>query len=693
MAAETESQIVNRTIQRYTYCRDNGHLKFIEKANLCDDYFSGLQWDPIIKRRLERQGKPVLVINKTLATTAAVMGEQLKNRADISFKPLSGGTPETAHSLNKVYTQVTNANKLDWVEANVADDGFITSRGFYDVRVGFDDHMQGEVRIKALNPRNVLIDPDAEEYNPDTWKDVIITKWLTIDDIALLYGPAKAKKIKQGGSTVPYEYDTIERSHQTFGGFILPPQDGNSLETNTSRKYRVIERQYKKLRYAWHFVDEVTGDLRPVPENWTSRKMRKVAQKAGVELVKKRIEQIRWTVVCYNTVLHDEWSPYKHFTVVPYFPFFRHGKTIGVVENLVSSQDLLNKTSSQELHIVNTTANSGWRIKQNSLQNMSVEELEERGAETGLVMELTDVNDAEKITPNTVPSGLDRISFKADEYIKEISGVSDSARGFDRADVAAKAIQAKQAAGSVNLAKPLDNLARTRHLLAERVLNLVQTYYTEERVMMITGKQLNAETEEMVINERTAEGQIVNDLTIGEYDIVVTTAPAKNNFQESQFQEAVQLRELGVTIPDSVLIQNSSLENKEELVQSQQATPEQQQMEQQQAQLELQEKQVEIAEKQTKAMLNRANAQLAIQRAREVGAKAEGITIENEQGGEQGEQGLQPAQVAQLALQKQDSDRNFALNREKFEFDKQMKVSDRAAKMRQQLDKEAAAEG
>lgn len=690
MAAENESQIVKRTMARYAYCRDNGHITFVTKANLCDDYFSGIQWDPIIKKRLERQGKPVLTINKTLATLAAVMGEQLKNRADISFKPLKGGTQPTAGTLNKVFIQIANNNKLDWVEANVADDGFISSRGFYDCRPSFDDHMQGEVKIKSLNPRNVVIDPDAEEYDPATWKDVTITKWLTLDDIEMLYGVENAKKVRSRGSSVPFEYDSIERSHQTFGGFVIPPSDSSyDNETNADRKFRIVERQYKRKRMAWHFVDEATGDTRLVPDSWTTAKVKKVAKKANIKTMKKKVEQIRWTVVCLSTVLFDEWSPLKYFTVVPYFPFFRHGKTIGIVENLISSQDLLNKTSSQELHIVNTTANSGWKVKAGSLQNMSPEELEERGAETGLVMELADVNDVEKITPNTVPSGLDRISFKADEFIKQISGVSDSARGFDRADVAAKAIQAKQAAGSVNLAKPFDNLARSRHMLAERTLNIVQTYYTEERILQITGNNIGAQTEDLTINERTPEGTITNDLTLGEYEVVVTTAPARNNFQETQFEEAVRLRELGVQVPDALLIQNSSLDNKEEIVQQQAGTPEQQQIEQEMAQMEMQEKRIEIAEKESKAMLNRANAQLAMKRAAKVQSETEidnvtamkDINAPVEGGQDQGQQ-------AQLAFQQSEADQTRAFEREKFEDEKRRKDDEEARKYREGVQKQ-----
>lgn len=681
MAGPNDAQLVLETLSRYGYMRDNGHTHFIEKANRCDDYFAGDQWDPLVKQRLDRQGKPVLTINKTMATIATVMGEQLRNRADISFKPSKGGSQDTATVLNKVYIQVANNNKLDWVESSVADNGFITSRGFFDVRVEFDDQLQGEVRVKSLNPRNVLIDPDAEEYDPATWKDVVITKWLSYNDLVLLYGQKYADNIAKGGALSEYEYDFVERHHQTFGGFVVAPSSAIYADYTGKRMYRVVERQYKKLRYRYHFVDANTGDTRPVPDNWTERKVRTVAKKVGIDLIRKRVEQIRWTVVCRNTLLHDDWSPYQHFTVVPYFPFFRHGRTIGLVENLMSAQDLLNKTTSQELHIVNTTANSGWKVRSGSLQNMTIEELEDRGAETGLVVELDDVASLEKITPNSAPTGHDRLGFKADEFIKEISGISDSQRGMDRADVAAKAIAAKQAAGSINLAKPLDNLARTRHMLAERILNLVQTYYTEQRVIQITGNRLDAKTEEITINERTPEGLITNDLTIGEYEVTVTTAPARNNFQETQFAEAVQLRELGVKIPDSVLIQNSSLENKQEIIDSQQTTPEQQEMEMRQQQMELRKQEVEIAEMETKAILNRANAMLAMKRAAQVEA-------ETPQGGQTYE-GVSPIDVERLNMDREDRDRRFAMEQDRLNFEKQHKTRQRADDIRLRLEKMA----
>jgi hypothetical protein len=36
----------------------------------------------------------------------------------------------------------------------------------------------------------------------------------------------------------------------------------------------------------------------------------------------------------------------------------------------------------------------------------------------------------------------------------------------------------------------------------------------------------------MAVNQVTPEGQIINDLTLGEYDVVIGTAPSRDTFDE-----------------------------------------------------------------------------------------------------------------------------------------------------------------
>lgn len=675
------SEVAQKIWTRYAWCRDNGHATFVDKAEKCERFFAGDQWNATDKARLAAVRRPALTINKILPTVANIMGEQINARAETSFRPRSGASSETADVLNKVYKQICDNNQLAWKRSEMFADGAITSRGFLDVRLAHDDSMQGEVRITGLNPKNVIIDPDGEEYDPDTWGEVFTTKWVTADDIAVLYGKADAELLRnKDQSAFPYGYDSVQSHRDRFGDRFGAQYIGGDDHSNVMRSIRLIDRQYRELDRQKHFVS-ADGDMRPVPEDFSRDKIAYFKETYGFNVTTKLVRRIRWTVIADNVVLHDDWSPYKHFTVVPYFPHFRYGNTVGLIENLLDSQELLNKTTSQELHVVNTTANSGYKVKSGALTNMTVEELEEKGAQTGLVIEVNGDPDKDvvKIAPNQVPQGLDRISYKAEEHIKTISGVSDSAQGMDRADVAAKAIQAKRQAGATNLVKPLDNLTRTDYILARNVLDLVQEFYTEERIMTITHDQATGETEDFVINQMSPAGEVINDLTLGEYDVVITSVPARETLEDSQFEQAMAMREAGILLPDSVMVDSSRLMNKKDIIKQMEAannSPEAQA----QKQLAFEGQQAEVGKTQAEAAAKGADAQLKTAKVAEVQATTQAIL--------QGEpdDGSAQAKMAEVEVKTGVAKHQASLKERELERDTRLKFMDHALKAKAQED-------
>ena len=605
-----EAEIASAQWDRYTRARDNGHLEYISHAKRCDAFYRGDQWDDSDVAALEAEGRPALTINTVLPTVNTVLGEQSTRRADVQFKPRRNGDAEVAHTLTKLYMQIADSNKLDWVEQQVFSDGLILDgRGYFDVRMDFSDHVEGEVRITAKDPLDILIDPDAKDSNPESWNEVFETKWMTLDEIEELYGKKKAEQLRfiaENGSGMGR--DSIEYEENRFGdlsssddylGAGIPSDD----EYRNVRALRVIERQHRRMHRIDCFVDPDTGDQRDVPETFSEAKAKKFAKQYGLNIISKVKRKVRWTVTCDQIVLHDDWSPYNGFTVVPYFAYFRRGRPFGMVRNLLSPQEQLNKIASQELHIVNTTANSGWMVESGSLVGMTADDLEEHGAETGLVLEYNrGSNPPSKIQPNQIPTGLDRISQKAALNIKSISGINDSMLGTDSAEVSGVAIQAKQNRGAIMIQVPLDNLRKTRQYLAERILDLIQSFYTEQRIIMVTDESDPMQPrEQMVINEMTPQGRIINDLTLGEYDVVIATAPARDSFDEVQFAEALNLRQVGVAIPDDAIIEYSHLSKKGELAKrirmmtGVEKTPEQQEIAAMQQQMDMQTLQLEIA--------------------------------------------------------------------------------------------------
>ena len=627
-----EENLARNNWERYTRARDAGHDDYMEIAQQCDQYYRGQQWEAADVATLDDQGRPALTINTILPTINTVLGEQSTRRADIKFKPRGSGMQEIADVLTKVYLQVADNNKLDWTEAQVFADGLIQDRGWFDVRVDFSDNYKGEVRITAKDPLDIIIDPDAKDYDPRNWTEIFETKWMSLDEIEEQYSQKAADKLRMisemgtsyGGDSMEYQeqrYGDTEE-HEYSSNYAYNPE-----ESRIVRSVRVIERQYYQLKDCMFYVDPVTGDERQVPYDWGKKKREQFADDFGLHIVSKKVRKVRWTVTADRVVLFDDWSPYAHFTLVPYFPYFRRGRPFGMVRNLISPQEQLNKISSQELHIVNTTANSGWVVESGSLTGMTADDLEEHGAETGLVLEYNrGSSPPAKIPPNQIPTGLDRLGQKAAANIKQISGVSDSMLGTDGPEVSGVAIQQKQNRGILMIQVPLDNLTKTRQYLAEKILQLIQQYYTEERLIQITDESDPFKPSIPVpINAMTPEGAIVNDLTIGEYDVVVDTMPARDTFDEVQFAEAIQLRQAGVPIPDDMIVEYSHLSQKAQIadrIRRQQGTaePTEQQLQLQQFQLESQIRstQLEIAKMeaevqnlQSQAQLNMAKAQSA----------------------------------------------------------------------------------
>lgn len=693
---------------RFRWCLERGHYDFLAKADKCDKYFAGDQWDEVDLNALKLARRPALTINKILSTMSTIMGEQIYNRNDISFRPAGeGATSDVADALQKVWMQIARKNQMTWLRSDVFADGIIRSRGFYDVRMDFSENLKGSVVISNMNSKNVVVDPDAEEYDPDEWNDVFVTKWLTFQDIATLYDKADAEYLKdREESLFPYAYDSIERVRDRFAGSNLAGSYyGIQDNAHVRRNIRVLERQYRMLASQKMFVDVRTGDTRPVPEAWSRDRIAAVLQRTGDQLniISKKVKRIRWTVTADNCVLHDDWSPYKHFTVVPFFPHFHHGRTIGLVENLLSSQELLNKTSSQELHIINTSANSGWKVKQGALVNMEIEDLEQTGAQTGLVLELTDIDAVEKIQPNNTPQGMDRISYKAEEHMKTISGVSDSMQGHDREDVAAKAITAKRQSGQTNLVRVMDNLERTDYILARNVLDLVQEFYTEERLVHIIHNDLLNEGEQVTVNQYDpVTDTILNDLTLGEYEVVITPTPDRDTLEDSQFQQAKELKELGVQIPDDVLIENSRLQRRGEIVKQMQAvaqSPEQQQKDQltmRAMEANVSKLEGEAKEKHTKSALDTARAQKESEEARRLmsgeGDAADAVKAQQEMALERERLEMEREKHAMdLDFKKQEMAMKLDFMRQDHEMNMQIKQQD-AEQRRAQAEQQAYAQ-
>jgi hypothetical protein len=569
---QSDYSLAQENWARYQYGKDRGHITYMERAQKNDGMYmgGGRQWSDEDKAILYEQGRPFYEFNEVLPSVNSALGYQIQNRMDIAYSPRGeAGDLHTATILSKVVMQICAQCQFRWHETQVYADGLIEQRGYFDLRMNFDNNMKGEVELRTLDPRDVIPDPDSKSYDPDDWADVTITRWWTLDEIEGHYGKAardRAAASNDVSGDFGEEDDEVERNK--FGtANTRTTYDAYGLGADLER-YRIIDRQKFVYQMTDCLVFPDTGDIKTA-DSLTEEQVADMLA-AGAVKAKRMRKRIKWMVTTFSAVLHNSYSPYEHFTPIPYFAYFRRGVTGGLVDNAIGPQEALNKAVSQFVHIINTSANSGWTVEENSLTNMDSRELEEVGAKTGLVLEFKKgATPPKKIEANAVPSGVDRLIDRATQALKDVT-VPDSMRGLQGNAVSGVAKQADQFASQQQLAVPMDNLGYTRRLFGLRVLKLIQRYYDSYRIIRITetdpmtGRRVEKNLE---INKfDPATNSYVNDVTVGTYDLAVTEQPMQVTFQNGQFEQALSMRKEGIAIPDATVVRYSNLADKEDIL-------------------------------------------------------------------------------------------------------------------------------
>ena len=587
---------------RYLYVRNRGHDSYCRHARILEQMYLGQgsnstyegygssastsdfgQWTPEDRDSIT-DGRILHEFNEIAPAINAAIGYQIHNRMDISFKPRSGMADEDLAAIrSKIAMQIADNNGLHYKETDVFTDGLIEQRGYFEVRISYEDSILGELTIDVLDPRDVIPDPDGKTQNPDDWADVTITRWMSLDTIEQRFGQKLRDEIE---SFRPYETDfgsddtSVERSR--FG-------DNQSLGSNSEYdawridngiiNIRIIDRQkhiYEDRKVAIY----PTGDIRQIIKLESIPEL----EASGVMIQTRKVKIVKRTVTTKDLVLFEGDGDFPFISIIPYFPYFRRGKTRSMVDYGMDAQRVYNKMITQFVHIVNSVSNSGWTVEEKSLTNMDTEDLEQIGAATGLVIEYkTGSAPPQKIQPNQVPQGVTQMLEISQGAVRD-STIPEAMRGTQGQEISGVAIQSKQFASQQQMAIILDNLSRTRALLAKRIDWVITNIYDSARIFRITGtdKQSGRKiTEEVAINIPIENGMYHNDMTVGEYDVVISEQPMQTTFENTQFTQALEMRDKGVRIDDKTIIRYSNLADKHDIIdnmdkQSEQVDPEKQ---------------------------------------------------------------------------------------------------------------------
>ena len=577
--------------------------RWAETAKECVDFLEGRQWSEDDLATLAEEERPALKFNKISPLVRLVTGYHRNNRIDLSAIPSYDGasSDEVADVITKTLKQVADINDLPSVDAEVFLDGVVTGRGYFDDRLSFEENDFGEIKSQAVDPFTVFPDADGDSYDPKDWNGVYVSKWLSLDEIEATYGKDAADTVSHlahGGSWSSFpvfgaentdeihpvrrfgnEEDDAPSEWEQFRGIF-----NQSFMDRAEKNIRVIDCQYWESKICNVFIDLETGDKKVISDTWSNEKIQKVlfwAEQHGNPLMVQRrmVRRVRWSTVVGDVMVADDWSPYDRFTISGYFPYFRRGHTMGMVEDLIDPQKEINKRRSSQIDIVGRAANSGWIYHQDSVTPDQRRNIMDAGSRPGVNIEHKANENWKAPQPmNNSPSLTAQkiLEDSSNEDLHEISGINESALGqLDRVQ-SGRALEARQRQAVIGLQMYMDNFARTKKLQGKKQVNLIQRHYTEQRMIRIQGDGSNDPSQLVTINQRVENGaisKILNDVTLGKYTIKIDETPLSASFASAQFEEALMILEklgpagaaLAQTAPD-LLIEMSSLPRKSEWV-------------------------------------------------------------------------------------------------------------------------------
>lgn len=570
-----------------------GMAQWAEDAKRCVDFFEGKQWSPADIAYLEARGLPHLTINEIKPLVMLVLGYHRNNRTDAKFLPTgdSIGSEQTAKVLSEVVKAIHNQSRMPHVDSEVFLDGILTGRGYYKSLLDFQKNDFGEARFVATDPFATFPDTDADTYDPEGWTRYELSRWLSVDEISAFYGEQAGAYAASflggpayGGMTALMNFATQEVSpRRTFGqseGFFGMPNVVGYEQmfdyVDTMRKMiRVIETEYVVYVDALVFIDLETGARILVPDHWTRQKIEAtLAWAASIDnpltLERRRVKRIRTTHLAGDLMVWDGWSRQETMSLIPFFPYFRRGTTLGMVHDLVDPQKEINKNATNELTIQSRTANGGWEIPKGSLDSENMERLKRFGARAGLILEwdATKTNgERPRLLEQQQPGPwYERREQRLSQQMKRISLINDSALGELDKVQSGRALEARQRQTIIGIEPYMENYNRTQEMKADKSREMVQLFYTEQRLIRLRGD--NGQVNDVMINQQDpATGAIINNVTLGRYEVTIDQTPLSAQFLSAVFEELIRLREIGVPVPDDFIIDASSTGRKEEMKQ------------------------------------------------------------------------------------------------------------------------------
>lgn len=614
--SEESRDELRKLMQWYFYERDRQSANRLEMAT-DHDFYDNLQWDEADAAVLADRGQMPLVYNEVAPMCDWIIGTERRNRVDWKVLPRTEDDVDSADTKTNVLKYVSDINRVPFTRSRAFADAIKGGVGWIDDGA-CDDPTKDIIYSRYEDWRNVLWDSSSNELDLSDARYVFRWRWVD-EDIACLMFPDRADVIRKSVNDWSYHVDP----QQDEDTWTTPHDQSNSqaarsgsqyavasgyVVDSTRKRVKLIECQYTKPAR----VKVVSsGPFKGAYFNPEDQAMATALGAHGGSIIDKMAMRQHVAVFTDSDMLGLGVSIYRHnrFSLTPIWCYrrSRDRQPYGAIRRVRDIQKDLNKRASKALWLLNTNqiiADEG------AVDDIEVAR-EEAQMPDGYIATKAGKKFEIKRDTDAATGQLQIMAMDA-QSIQKSAGVNQENMGRQSNAVSGEAIKARQMQGAVSTTEPFDNLRLTVQVQGEKQLSLVEQFYTEEKVIRLTGAKGALNWVHINQPEQQPDGSIryINDITASMADFVVSEQDYAGTLRQVLFDS---LNQMAQRLPPEVSMRLltiamdfSDLPNKDEIAgairkltgeqdPSKKLTPEEQQQQQQAMQQQEQAMQVQQA--------------------------------------------------------------------------------------------------
>jgi hypothetical protein len=483
---------------------------------------AGDQWPVELQNSRNLESRPVITVNKVDNYCRQVSNQQRQQRPRI--KVHATNTHEDmvdAQTISGIIRHIEVNSNADHAYDNAFEYAVRMGWGYMRVRTDYisEDSFDQEIYIDAIdNPFTVYFDPNSVLPDGSDADRCLITTMMRKDEFRKLYPDAE-----DGGTS-----------------FTQRGTGDSQSEWITKEDIRLAEYYYTvKEKAKLYLLSDGTATFADDKDFFTRLAAYGIEVVDTRESYKKTIKYCKLTAV--EVLEERDWAG-KYIPIVPVYG--RHivigdkRKKFGMIRYAKDPQRMYNFWQTSITEGVALAPKAKWLLAEgqdegheNDWTNANIKSF------PLLRYKQTDIDGRPappptRLQPEPPQAGIMAAAMGVDNDIKAIMGVFDPAQ-LGQGNISGKALNGQQQQVDLTNFDYYDNLTRSIAHVGKICLDLIPKIYDTERVMRIIGD--DGKPELLTINQRDSVGRVLNDISVGQYDVVMETGPGYN----SKRQEAV----------------------------------------------------------------------------------------------------------------------------------------------------------